>query len=138
MGIIKKVFGKKEQKPTDSELKAAVFQKATDNMKAMNEASVNQDDIVKKNMPAYEINDQGKKKNIRLVLLEIAERGEAGVLATSISDKVGISKLETSTALSFLTNNNLVEAVNSPIGVKFYITDMGKKYCISEEFNSDL
>ncbi|MDH5600348.1 MAG: hypothetical protein OEY78_03485 [Gammaproteobacteria bacterium] len=140
MGIIKNVFGKKEQKPkpTDSELKAAVFKKATENMQAMDEVSASSDNVFNQDMPVYEINEQDKKKNIRLVLLEIVERGDAGVLATSISDKINISKIETSNALSFLTNNSLVEAINSPIGVKFYLTDAGKKHCISEEFNSDL
>ena len=107
-------------------------------MNSVSQAPAPQVDATKKNMPAYETNDQAKKKNIRLVLLEIAERGEAGVLAMSISDKVGIGKLDTSNALSFLTKNNFAEAVNSPVGVKFYLTAAGKKYCISKEFNSEL
>jgi len=137
MAIFKKLFSKK-QEPTDSELKAAVLKKATENMNSVSQAPAPQVDATKKNMPAYETNDQAKKKNIRLVLLEIAERGEAGVLAMSISDKVGIGKLDTSNALSFLTKNNFAEAVNSPVGVKFYLTAAGKKYCISKEFNSEL
>ena len=137
MAILKKLFSKK-QEPTDSELKAALLKKATEHMNATSEASATQKDAVKKNMPAYDTNDQAKKKNIRLVLLEIAERGEAGVLAMSISDKVGICKLDTSNALSFLTKNNFAEAVNSPVGVKFYLTKAGKKYCLSKEFNSEL
>lgn len=138
MGILKKVFGKKEEKQTDSELKAAVLKKATNNMNTMSEVSATQDSAVKKNMPAYETKDQDKKKNVRTVLLEIADRGEAGVLATSISDKVGISKLDASNALSFLTENKFAEAVNSPIGVKFYLTEAGRKYCLSKEFSSDV
>ena len=135
MAIFKKLFNKK-QEPTDSEFKEALLKKATAHMNAESEASATQKETTEKNMPAYETNDQAKKKNIRLVLLEIAERGEAGVLAMSISDKVGICKLDTSNALSFLTKNNYVEAVNSPVGVKFYLTDAGKKYCLSKEFNS--
>ncbi|MCW8901917.1 MAG: hypothetical protein OQK95_14730 [Gammaproteobacteria bacterium] len=137
MGFLKKVFGKKEE-PTESEFKAALLKKATDNMNAINEASAAQNSVTNKTMPAYETNDQAKKKNIRTVLLEIAERGEAGVLATSISDKAGICKLDTSNALSFLTRNNFAEAVNSPSGVKFYLTEVGRKYCLSKEFNSEL
>ena len=131
-------FGKKEEKLTDAELKAAVLKKATDNMNAISEASAAKDSAANKSMPAYETKDLDKKKNIRTVLLEIADRGEAGVLATSISDSVGIAKLEASNALSFLTKNNFVEAVNSPIGMKFYLTKAGKKYCLSKEFNSSL
>ena len=136
MGILKKVFGKKKES-TDSELKAALFKKATDNMNAMSESSDSQDSVVNKNMPAHDVKEQDKKKNIRAVLLEIAERGEAGVLATSISDKVGICKLDASNALSYLTKNHYVEAVNSQSGVVFYLTKAGKKYCLSKEFNSD-
>jgi len=138
MGFLKKVFGKKEAEQTDSELKAAVLKKATDNMNAISEASAAKDSAVKKSMPAYETKDLDKKKNVRTVLLEIADRGDAGVLATSISDKVGICKLDASNALSFLTKNNFAEAVNSPIGVKFYLTEAGRKYCLSKEFNSEL
>ena len=135
MAIFKKLFSKK-QEPTDSELKVALFKKATAHMNAESEASTVEESVVNKNMPAYETTDKNKKKNIRLVLLEIAERGEAGVLAMSISDKVGICKLDTSNALSFLTKNHFVDAVNSPIGVKFYLTSKGKKYCLSKEFNT--
>jgi hypothetical protein len=135
MAIFKKLFNKK-QEATESELKAALLKKATAHMNAVSEAATTQKDEAGKNMPAYETNDQAKRKNIRLVLLEIAERGEAGVLAMSISDKVGISKLDTSNALSFLTKNNFADAVNSPVGVKFYLTELGKKYCLSKEFNS--
>lgn len=135
MAILKKFFGKKNEQ-TEAELKAAVLKKATANMNAMSEALDSQEKVVKTNTPLYEDVSEAKKNNIRIVLLEIANRGEAGVLATSISDKVGICKLDTSNALSFLTKNNYAEAVNSPIGVKFYLTDAGKKYCLSKEFNT--
>ena len=134
MGIIKNLFGKKEVK-TDDALKAAVLKKATDNMNAIIETSASQDGVVKETKPVYEDIEQDKKKNIRTVLLEIAERGEAGVFATSISDKVGIRKLDASDALFHLTKHKYVDAVNSPIGVKFYLTEAGRKYCLSKEFN---
>lgn len=139
MGIIKKIFGKKEQ--TESEFKANVLKKATEHMSANSESAAHEEKSVtsaaNKSSPAYEINDKVKKKNIRAVLLEIAERGEVGVMAASISDKTGISKVDTSTALRYLTNNKFAEAVNNPSGVKFYLTEVGKKYCLSKEFNCD-
>ena len=52
--------------------------------------------------------------------------------------KLGIKKLDASAALSYLTKNNYAEAVNSPIGVKFYLTDAGRKYCLSKDFNSNI
>ena len=88
MGIIKNLFGKKEETSTE-DLKAAVLKKATEHM---NTASESADSIVKKDMPAYQSNDKVKKNNIRVVLLEIAERGDTGVLPISISDKTGINQ----------------------------------------------
>lgn len=139
MGIIKKIFGKKEQ--TESEFKANVLKKATEHMSANSESVAHNEkattSVTNKNSPAYEINDKVKKKNIRAVLLEIAERGEVGVMAASISDKAGISKVDTSTALRYLTDKKFAEVVNSPSGVKFYLTEVGRKYCLSKEFNCE-
>lgn len=141
MGILKNLFGKKEK--TDDELKAEVLIKATEHWNATNETKglggeENIDYKIKKNMPAYESNDKIKKKNIRAVLLDIASRGEAGVLAISVSDKVGISQIDTSTALAYLIKNDFVEMVNSAAGKKYYLTEGGRKYCISKEFNSEV
>ena len=136
MGIIKKLFGKKDIVESESELKAKVLKKATENFNAASELAGAEKNIVGKSVSAYESVDQIKKNNIRTVLLEIAERGEAGVLSTSISDKIKMNKHDASTALSFLTKNNYVDAVNSPIGMKYYLTDAGKKHCLSKEFNS--
>lgn len=138
MGIIKKIFGKKEQ--TESEFKADVLKKATEHMNANSESAASADDVktrvVEKSFTGYEDIDQVKKKNIRIVLLEIADRGEAGVLATSISDKAGMNKHDAATALSFLTSKNYIEAVNSTSGMKYYLTGAGRKHCLSKEFNS--
>ncbi|MDH5370965.1 MAG: hypothetical protein OEW99_13130 [Gammaproteobacteria bacterium] len=124
MGILKNVFGKKEEK-TDDDLKAAVLKKATANWNANSESSfINEQDVVVKSDPA-DI-EESKKKNIQTVLLELAERGETGVLVTSISDKAGLSNIDTTTALSYLVENNYAEAINSPTGVKYYLTEEGR------------
>ncbi len=136
MGIIKKIFGSKEK--TESELKADLLKKATDHWNANNEKP-DFDKLggaVKNNMPVYESNDKLKKKNIRAVLLTIAEKGEMGALPISISDKTGVNQQDTSTALAFLTKEDYVEAVNSVTGFKYYLTKAGRKHCISKEFNS--
>ncbi len=80
--------------------------------------------------------DDNKKKNVRAVLLEIAEIGEIGILPISISDNTGVSQVDTTSTLSYLTKNKYVEVVNSPSGMKYYLTEKGRKYCISKEFNS--
>jgi len=124
MGILKNVFGKKEEK-TDDDLKAAVLKKATANWNANSESSfINEQDVVVKSDPA-DI-EESKKKNIQTVLLELAERGETGVLVTSISDKAGLSNIDTTTALSYLVENKYAEAINSPTGVKYYLTEAGR------------
>lgn len=131
MGIIKKIFGKKEEK-TESELRADVFKKATAHMNTNSEPAASEK---KAEGTAFEINDKVKKKNVHAVLLEIADKGEMGALPISISDKTGINQQDTSTALAFLTKQQYVQEVNSATGFKYYLTAAGKKYCISKEFN---
>jgi len=133
MAIIKKLFGKKK---TDADLKAEVLKKATEHWNANNDSTGIEDKPVEKSSSVYTNIDEAKKQNIRTVLLEIAERGETGVLPVSISDKTGISQQDTATALDFLSNNKHAEAVNSPIGIKYYLTEAGRKYCLSKEFNT--
>ena len=124
MGIIKNLFGKKEEK-TDDDLKAEVLKKATENWNANSESSfIDEEDVVVNSDPA-DI-EESKKKNIQTVLLELAERGETGVLATSISDKTGLTNVDTTTALSYLIENKYAEAINSPTGVKYYLTEAGR------------
>lgn len=137
MGILNKVFGnKKASLNAEAELKAKVLLKATEHLAAESEFADVTESVVKKSLSDYEDVDQIKKQNIRTVLLEIVDRGEAGVLSTSISDKVGMNKHDAATALSFLTNKNYIEAVNSPSGMKYYLTGAGRKHCLSKEFNS--
>ena len=136
MGIIKKLFGK-DKKKSEDELKAEVLKKATAHLNATTESDGSQGSSFQAEMPVYESNDKVKKKNIRAVLLEIAERGEAGVLAISVSDKTCVSQADTSTALAFLSKSSYVESVNSPAGMKYFLTDTGRKFCISKEFNSN-
>lgn len=141
MGIIKKLFNK-DKKKTDDELKAEVLKKATEHWDASSDHEKSfqdnsEDGVAKKVYSSPQELDQIKKQNIRTVLLEIAERGETGVLPLSISDKVGITSQETATALDYLTSQNYAEAINSPSGMKYYLTEVGRKFCISKEFNSE-
>lgn len=136
VGIINKLFGKKKE--SDEELKAAVLKKATEHWNANNEASTvsEKGEEVKQGSQQYEILDKVKKKNVRITLLEIAERGDTGVLPITLSDTTGINQQDTATALAFLTKEQYVEAVNSVTGFKYYLTAAGRKYCISKEFNA--
>jgi len=127
MGIIKKLFGKNKEKAAD-DLKAAVLKKATDNWNAKSEQAGVEGSFANEGFIAPKDTQQIKKDNAQLVLQEIADKGDAGVLSNSISDKLDLDKMDTSTALTYLTNKNYVEAVNSPSGMKYYITALGKKY----------
>lgn len=127
MGIIKKLFGKNKKNTTD-DLKAAVLKKATENWDAKNEQADVEGSFVNEGFISPHDTQKIKKDNALMVLHEVAEKGEAGVLPNSISDKIGLDKIETETALTYLTNNNFIEAVNSQTGMKYYITELGKKY----------
>ena len=127
MGIIKKLFGKK--KKTIDELKSEVLKKATDNWNSNNNQPDSQIKTTKKSGLVHDDVVQEKNKNNRIVLLNLFERGATGALPRSISDKTGISMRDISNALTYLTKNNYAELVNSPNGVKYYITDIGRDYC---------
>lgn len=135
MKIIKNLFGKKSK--TDDELKAEIFKKASDHLHVASDSVSTDNDNIKKDMPIYGSTDKDKNKNVRAVLLEIASHGDVGVLAISVSDNVSMNQRKASTALSFLTENSYVESVNSPAGKKYFLTAVGRKFCISKEFNSD-
>lgn len=138
MSIFNKFRDKNKNQKSDEELKAEVFKKATEHLNAESELSEQQqeDKVEERTFTVHKDIDQAKKQNIRTVLLEIAERGETGVLPVSISDKAGINQQETATALDYLTSQNYAEAINSPSGMKYYLTEAGRKFCISKEFNS--
>ncbi len=145
MGIFKKIF--KNKKKSDDELKVEVLKKATEHLsahsdqgKSFQDSAENStaDGVVAKSYTSPQKLDQTKKQNIRTVLLEIAERGATGVLPVSISDKTNVNHQDTASALAYLTRQNYAEAINSPSGMKYYLTEVGRKYCISKEFNTDL
>lgn len=133
MGIFKNLFG--EKKKTLAELKEDVLRKATDNWNANSDLPDRQVKVTKKSIPVDDDINQEKNKNIRTILLVLAKRGEIGILPRSISDQTGVKMHDTSNILTYLTKKNYAELVNSPNGIKFYITEVGKKYCLSKEFN---
>ena len=127
MGIIKNLFGKKKEKTSD-DLKAEVLKKATENWNAKSEQASAEGSFVNEGFVSPHDTQKLKKDNALIVLQKVAEKGEAGVLSNSISDNLGIDKIDTATALTYLTNKNYIEAVNSQTGMKYYITELGKKF----------
>lgn len=121
-----------------AEMKMDIFNKATNNWSENSELSGFADSgftdsVVIKKKPKKEI-DPGKKKNIQAVLKTLAEAGEIGILAKSVSDKTDISTLDTSNALTYLVDKKYAEVVNSTTGTKYYLTDLGRRYCINKQF----
>ena len=143
-GILKKIFRKAK---TNAEKKMDVLKKATDHWNANSELSGFADSSVsgfansevRKSKPGKGKSlknelDQIKKQNIRTVLKVLAEGGEKGVLPKSISDKTNITTIDTKNALTYLIEKKYAEEINSTIGTKYYLTDLGRKYCINKKY----
>lgn len=119
---------------TAAEIKMDIFNKATNHLSETAELSGFSDSVVKKRkQPKKEI-DLEKKQNIQIVLKMLAEAGEKGILPKSIADKTKIPTLETTNALKYLTEKEYAEVINSTNGTKYYLTDLGRRYCINKQF----
>ena len=130
-GLLKKRFKKAK---SVAEMKMDIFNKATNHWNENSELSEFSDSVVKKRKKQKKDIDPAKKQNIQTVLKMLAEAGETGILAKSISDKTGISTLETTNALTYLVDKKYSELINSTTGTKYYLTDLGRRYCINKQF----
>ncbi len=77
---------------------------------------------------------QEKKADILHVLKIMAAEGDKGVLLKAIADQLNINTSKVQQAMVQLTDKNLVEEVTGVSGTKYYLTDVGKKYCIKKGF----
>lgn len=130
-GVLLKKF--KRAKST-AEMKMDVLKKATEHFNANSELSSNTDSTVKKRKSVKKDIDPIKKQNIRTVLKVLAEAGDKGILPKSISDSAGINLNATTSALKYLIEKNYVEVINGTYGAKYYLTTLGKKYCINKKY----
>ena len=141
--IVTGILQKKFQHATTSaeDMKKDVLKKATEHWDDNGEASdflggsvksrsVKKRKVVKKSV------DSSKKKNIRAVLIVLAEAGETGILPKSIVDKTDINTLETNSALTYLTEKEYAEEINSTNGTKYYLTKLGAQYCANKKYIS--
>ena len=119
---------------SDLDMKVDILKKATDNWNENSELSGFSGSNEKKRKRVKKSIDPVKKNNIQSVLKVLAESGEAGVLPRSISDISGIDNIETKNAISYLIEKNYAEEVNSTNGTKYYLTDLGRKYCINKKY----
>jgi hypothetical protein len=75
-----------------------------------------------------------KKDGILHVLQVMAEEGDKGMLLQAIADrmKTGTSKVQQ--AVKPLVDKKLVDEVTGVSGTKYYLTEVGKKYCIKKGY----
>lgn len=116
-----------------AEMKMEVFNKATNHWDENSELSGHsKNKVSKRKKPKKEI-DPVKKQNIQTVLKMLAEAGETGILPKSISDKANIPSLDVTNALIYITEKNFAEELNSTNGTKYYLTDLGRRYCLNKQ-----
>lgn len=132
-GLLKKIFRRAK---STAEMKIDVLKKATDHWNENSELSGFTDSVVTKRKAPKKSIDPVKKQNIQTVLKMLAESGETGILPKSISDKVNIDTLGTTNALTYLTDKKYAEFINSTNGTKYYLTDLGRRYCINKRYIS--
>ena len=129
-GILQRKFRRAK---TATEMKVDIFKKATDHWNENSELSgFTESKEVKRKTFKKQI-DPEKKKNILTVLKMLAASGEVGILAKSLSDKANINNIETTNALSYLIEKKYAEAINATTGTKYYLTDLGRRYCINKK-----
>jgi predicted transcriptional regulator len=127
-------FKKFQRKKSDEELKQEIMQKAAQNYKDNSELSELSGKKKNKRKSQKKHIDPEKRENIKTVLKVLAANAETGVLSKSVADKCNISSLETTSALNYLTGKQYAELVNSSNGAKYYLTDLGRRYCINKKY----
>ncbi|MCK4865649.1 MAG: hypothetical protein KAT06_09475 [Gammaproteobacteria bacterium] len=133
-GVFLKKLKREKREKSVAEMKVDILRKATDNWNENSEAPGFSENNVQKKPRVKKSVDQVKKHNIKSVLKILAEHGEAGVLPRSISDIAGITNIDTKSALTYLIDKNYVEEINSTNGTKYYLTTLGRKYCINKKY----
>lgn len=130
-GILKKKFRRAK---STAEMKMDVLKKATENWNANSEYEEYSNSGSKKRKRIKKNIDPLKKQHIRTVLKILAESGEAGILPKSISDKTLINSSDTNNALNYIIEKKYAEEINGTTGMKYYLTNLGRKYCINKKY----
>jgi len=129
-----KLLKKFKRVKSDADIKVDILKKATDNWNENSVLSGFSENKEKKRKPVKKSIDPVKKRNIQNVLQALADGGEAGVLPRTISDTTEINTIETKNALSYLIEKDYAEEINSTNGTKYYLTGLGRKYCINKKY----
>ena len=134
-GILKKKLGLAKSK---AEKKLDILKKATDHWTATSEIEAFQDSGIKTKASKKTKRqvDPKKREDIQKVLKSLAEQGEKGALPKSISDMTNINHISTANALNYLVEKKYAEVINGSLGAKYYLTSLGRKYCVSKKIIS--
>lgn len=132
--LIKSDFFKKKFSDFDgsADEEISIFQKATDNWNASVEHNPKTEEL-KKSKREHEANSIAQPY-VKIVLKILALNGDAGMLIQSIADNLEIKSYEIKSSLSYLQDNEFVEAVETGSGTKYYLAARGKKYCIKRGY----
>lgn len=134
-GILQKNIRKAK---STAEMKMDILKKATANWDSDSDLEPFPAAADEEALPtARKVTDKDKKQHIRAALKELANSGETGVLARSVSDVTGIATINVTYAMNYLINKKYVEQINGPKGVKYYLTNLGRKYCINKKYISE-
>ena len=119
---------------SDAKMKEDILKKATEHRNDNSELSGFSDGKKKKRKTLKKQIDPIKKQNIKIVLKELAASGETGILPKSLSDKAQINSIETTNALKYLTEKKYAESISGTTGTKYYLTDLGRRYCLNKQY----
>ncbi len=131
MSFLSKLFRRKK---TIDEMKNDVLKKANSHLKEKSQLSEIKEYKTKKSKAAKKQIDPNIKMNVRNVLIMLAHSGETGVLPKSISDYLNISSIETKNALVYLVGKKYAEVINGALGEKYYLSELGRRYCINKKY----
>lgn len=78
--------------------------------------------------------EKSKEKKIDMVhvLKIMSAEGDKGILLKAIADRLKISSHKVQEALQQLINKKLIEEVVGVSGTKYYLTELGKNYCMKK------
>jgi predicted transcriptional regulator len=132
--LIKSNFFKKKFSDFDDSVdeEISIFQKATDHWNASVDHDLKAAEL-KKSKPKHEASSIDQPY-VKIVLKTLALNGDAGMLIQSIADDLEIKSNEIKSSLSYLEENEFVEAVETGSGTKYYLAARGKKYCIKRGY----
>lgn len=128
-GILKKKFRRAK---SAAEMKMDILKKATEHWNENSELSGFSGGAAETRKTHKKRIDPVRKQNIKTVLKMLSESGETGILSKTIADKTGMNTLDATNALTYLTDKNYAELINSTHGKKYYLTDLGRRYCINK------